>query len=69
MMTQDVCHLCGREEREPYTPAGFSMLMSCKRCDELTCSKCGDHDADCSGDPPEFSGSVICNLCLRKARQ
>jgi formylmethanofuran dehydrogenase subunit E len=58
---REICHVCGREEREPYTPKQFSMLTSCRRCGESTCSKCGDHDADLDGE--DYHGTVVCLPC------
>lgn len=64
-MTADICHICNREEREPWTLARFSILVSCRRCEEPTCSNCGDNDGDLQGgEVQEWVGTRVCNRCL-----
>jgi hypothetical protein len=54
----DLCHVCGLEEREPWTHAAASMLRDCLRCGERTCSRCGESDIDWNG-----HGTVLCVSC------
>lgn len=40
------CISCGEAKREPFTPAGFSTLKHCLRCDRPVCEGCGENDID-----------------------
>lgn len=57
-----VCELCGKAEREPFTPAAFSMLLTCKDCDREHCTDCrGDCDYEQVGD--DYRGWQRCKEC------
>lgn len=59
-----LCERCQKPAPLDPVMGRVPLTFYCPCCERECCEDCGNHDADCVGDPPEMVGSFLCTDCV-----